>query len=178
MGWFSQEMLGWGSFYSTIANASATMLGLLFVALSVNRAQVMSQSRPELMHLAKRSCGDLIFLLMVALIVLIPDLKPMMLWTAWGVLALQRLIDVVANSGKLIAEWQGPGSGSLLRLRVYLLPALSALCLLAVSVGIFLGCGSVLYLLVPVTAMQLGSSFWNAWLLLTVDPKPAVGGAG
>jgi hypothetical protein len=111
------------------------------------------------------------YILMLALIVLIPNQMNYGLAIAWGTLALQRIIDVIVHSKQLITTWKGEMSPAVLRLRVYGLPLISALGLIMVSYGVFIGRPEAIYLLVPVVAALLGTAIWNAWLLLTLAPR-------
>lgn len=69
---FSQTVAGWQTFYATIAGAAATLLGLLFVAVSLNRAHLDLEENSHLMSLARQTFATYLFILTFSITVLIP----------------------------------------------------------------------------------------------------------
>jgi len=60
----AQMLQAWLAFYTTIASAAATLAGLLFVSLSLNRQRLDDQARMA----ARRTFANLIDVLVLALI--------------------------------------------------------------------------------------------------------------
>jgi len=69
---FSQIVAEWQPFYATIAEATATLLGLLFVAVSLNRAHLDLKENADLMSLARQTFATYLFILTFSITVLIP----------------------------------------------------------------------------------------------------------
>src|SRR2546425_12714970 len=73
---FSAAITGWHDFYLAAAGASAALLGLLFVGVSINLAAIAAKERPDLRARAGLAFTNLIYVLIVSLILLIADPEP------------------------------------------------------------------------------------------------------
>lgn len=69
---FAQRAGEWQSFFALAGGASATLIGLLFVALSLNPATLASRSRAGATSLAGQSFADFLFAIAVSFMMLIP----------------------------------------------------------------------------------------------------------
>jgi hypothetical protein len=69
---FEQQIVLWQPFFTTVATVAATLVGLLFVSLSINRDKITAGSNRLLLRIAQRSFSDFIIVLLVALFFLIP----------------------------------------------------------------------------------------------------------
>lgn len=67
-------MQSWSGFYATIAAAAATLLGLLFVAISVN-AESLGPGHDNSRRLAEQGFQNYLAVLIVALLTLFPDMS-------------------------------------------------------------------------------------------------------
>ncbi len=67
---FSAAMLGWHDFFLACAGASAALLGLLFVGVSINLASIAAEERPDLRARAGLAFSNLIYVLIVSLVLL------------------------------------------------------------------------------------------------------------
>jgi modulator of FtsH protease len=70
---FASALEGWHDFYLAVGSASAALLGLLFVAVSINLAAITAAERADLRARANVAFSNLLYLLILALIMLIPD---------------------------------------------------------------------------------------------------------
>jgi hypothetical protein len=70
---FSAAILGWHDFFLATAGASAALLGLLFVGVSINLASIAAEERPDLRARAGLAFQNLIYVLLVSLVMLISD---------------------------------------------------------------------------------------------------------
>src|SRR5580658_7276682 len=70
---FDEKIILWQPFFTTVAAVSATLVGLLFVSISLNRERISADANRELMRLARRSFSDFLVVLLVALFFLIPN---------------------------------------------------------------------------------------------------------
>ena len=66
----------WHDFYLTAGAASATLIGLLFVGLSINLDTVTADEGSGLRLLAEQAFSNFVFVLLIALFVLIPNQDP------------------------------------------------------------------------------------------------------
>jgi modulator of FtsH protease len=73
---FAAAALGWHDFFLAAAGASAALLGLLFVGVSINLAAIAGDERVDLRARAGQAFGNLLFVLVIALLMLIPDPDP------------------------------------------------------------------------------------------------------
>ena len=67
-------MQPWSSFYEVMAGASATLLGLLFVSVSINAAAILSAQHLASRRLAEQAFQNFLAVLMVSLLALIPTI--------------------------------------------------------------------------------------------------------
>src|SRR3984957_16951181 len=91
-------MQAWFNFYAVIGAVAATLTGLLFVALSMNAAAVLSRGPQGSRRLAEQAFENYLAVLMVSLLALFPDttlisfgriaLLVTATWTVWGVVRL------------------------------------------------------------------------------------------
>jgi hypothetical protein len=67
---------GWHDFYHVIGDASAALIGLLFVSLSLNADVIIKKSNSDLLLLAGETFMSYFCVLMYAIIFLIPNQGP------------------------------------------------------------------------------------------------------
>src|SRR5512136_3126671 len=87
---FHQSLQAWQVFYATVAAASATLTGLLFVSLSLNRDRLKGARAHITLGTARRTFGDFLYVLMIALVFIIPHQVPYSLAVALLALGLSR----------------------------------------------------------------------------------------
>jgi hypothetical protein len=71
-----QDLRDWQPFFSTVALASATLVGLLFVSLSLYRDRDRAASAAGRFSTAQRSFGDFLYVPMIGLVFLVPQQIP------------------------------------------------------------------------------------------------------
>lgn len=71
---YQAAIQGWHDFYLVAGGASATLVGLLFVGLSLHLRTVVS--RPEVRSLARATLTNFVLVVLVALFILIPQGAP------------------------------------------------------------------------------------------------------
>ena len=69
---FEAAVLSWHDFYLAVASASAALLGLLFVGVSIGLGSVVAADREELLTRARQAFANLSLILIVSLFLLIP----------------------------------------------------------------------------------------------------------
>ena len=73
---FTDQLLAWQIFYSTVALACTTLAGLLFVSLSIHKEKLQGRSDGHSLRLARGSCGDFLYVLMIGLVFPVPHQSP------------------------------------------------------------------------------------------------------
>jgi hypothetical protein len=108
---FAAAELGWHDFFLTAAGASAALLGLLFVGVSINLAAIAGEERVALRARAGQAFVNLLFALVIALLMLIPDPDPVSIAfglavvAGLGLLSLARNLYPVIQSRTLVRYW-------------------------------------------------------------------------
>jgi modulator of FtsH protease len=73
---FASSILGWHDFFLATAGASAALLGLLFVGVSINLATIAAAERVDLRARARLAFANLLYVLGISLVMLIPEAEP------------------------------------------------------------------------------------------------------
>jgi len=158
---FSQMLQSWLTFYATIASASATLAGLLFVSLSVNRDRLDAHARMA----ARRTFANLLDVLVLALIFLIPHQQPFGLGIALIGFGLFRLFATVAEGIKIVRKRNSSMVGGTF-FRQIGLHLISSSGLVALGIGIYRQNPTAMFWPVAIVVGLLGAASWNAWELL------------
>jgi len=69
-------MQGWFAFYGMLGGAAATLMGLLFVAVSINAKGILNEEHGHQRRLAEQAFQNYISVLLVSLFALFPSLSP------------------------------------------------------------------------------------------------------
>jgi hypothetical protein len=95
----------WFEFYAVIGGATATLVGLLFVAVSINASAILSEAHESSKRLAEQALQNYLAVLLISLLALFPSLKlselgfaTLVLTAVWGVWVLMRLYLVLRRS--------------------------------------------------------------------------------
>jgi hypothetical protein len=94
---FAAALLGWHDFFLASAGATAALLGLLFVGVSINLGAITAGERVDLRARAGQAFVNLVFVLVISLIMLIPDPDPDSIAFSLGLVATFALYRVVQN---------------------------------------------------------------------------------
>jgi len=94
---FSSAIAGWHDFFLACAGASAALLGLLFVGVSINLASIAAKERPDLRARAGLAFSNLIYVLLVSLVMLISDPEARGIATGLAVIAGIGLVRTVRS---------------------------------------------------------------------------------
>ena len=97
----------WLQFYAVIGAAAATLMGLLFVAVSLNAAAALAKGPHGSRRIAEQAFQNFLAVLMVALLALLPDLTvvtfgrvTLLTTSAWTVWVLVRLWQALAEPSR------------------------------------------------------------------------------
>ncbi len=163
---FPQALHDWQIFYSTVALASVTLAGLLFVSLSLRQGR--NKGNSNIIRLARGSFSDFLYVLMLGLVFLVPYPAPTGLAVALFVLGISRSVGLFRQ---VVASLR-PKSGAttvMHAMREIALRSLVSLGLLVVAIEVFRGDMAAIFGLVIVVAALLAGASWNAWLILTAE---------
>jgi modulator of FtsH protease len=157
----------WGTFGQVVGSASGALVGLLFVAVSLNRARIVKHV--VLRASALQTLLVLILPLLVAILLTTPRERPSVL--GWEFIALglvEAMGDVI--TGHWRRKHMEALPSRLARLVSNLSPNLLT-ALLTITAGALLTAGNNdgVYLVVPVVLLALVGGITNAWLFLMTD---------
>lgn len=113
---FAAAESGWHDFFLAVAGASAALLGLLFVGVSINLAAISGEERVDLRVRAGQAFANLNFVLVIALLMLIPDPEPSSIALALGLVAGLGLLRVAQNV-YAVARGRSPYQGRVATVR-------------------------------------------------------------
>lgn len=167
---FNDALTKWQPFFTTAAGVAATLAGLLFVALSLNREKITAKENHMLLRLAQRSFGDFLFALFIALMFLIPIYEPRDIIISLSIIMAFRG-EWLVRSAYRITKMSRENRRRLSLAREYVFQTISWLGLLAATIEIYRGQMIGTYLLVPVIATLLYNATRNAWQLLILEKR-------
>jgi Zn-dependent protease with chaperone function len=163
---FPQAIEDWHDFYMMVGTAAATLIGLLFVSLSLNADIVIRKENADLRALATHTFGSFMSVLMFAVLFLIPRQVPAGLGLPLlgiGGYGLYNTVCHFLEARHKPAYTRKISRGITLRFGV---PILCFGTLLIIAVFVLFGGTSILYWLVPVMILLIVSASRNAWDLL------------
>ena len=163
---FSNAIGQWRDFQSLVGAVGATLLGLLFVAVSIRPALFGRDTRPEFLSLALKSLGLFMLVVLIALLFLMPDPRPqdvgIGLLVMGGISLFNSMQQMLGLQRLLRREW-----GAFFVLRRVLLPTVGYLLLLVTSFRILEGDPSWIPAVGWLQMLFLFTATYNAWDLLT-----------
>jgi len=170
---FALAVDSWHDFYIMVGTAAATLVGLLFVSLSLNVEVVTRKENADLRLLAGQTFTTFLCVVMFAVVFLIPSQAPLGLGLSLlgiGGYALYRTVSqFLETRGEQTRQW---GSG--LVARRFAIPSLCFVVLIIIAVSVLLGYTVGLYWLVPVMIGLILAASRNAWDLLLQLRQPSV----
>jgi hypothetical protein len=121
-------MAGWHDFYQMLGGTAATLLGLLFVSVSLNAETILGEHHQHSRRLAEQAFQSYLAVVFISLMVFFPNISvdgfaQALLWVTgiWGGWTIIRFTQVVRNP---------PPNSSLLRALRRYLPSLIGFALL------------------------------------------------
>ena len=103
---FHTVLDSWHDFYLAAGSASAALLGLLFVGVSINLSAISGAERVDLRTKADLAFSNLLYLLGLSLVVLIPDAESDTLAISFTFIAALGLVRIAR---RVLALWQAKG---------------------------------------------------------------------
>lgn len=163
MNTFLDSLQSWQMFYATVAAASATLTGLLFVSLSLNRERLKGKQASRTRQIARQTFGDFLYILVISLVFIVPHQVPYSLTIALLVLGLSRGLGFIREAASIL---RNKPVNMKLAIKEVGLPLTASLGLIIVAIAVSFGATDAIYGLVVVIAALLITACWNAWLLL------------
>lgn len=167
---FYDSLTRWQPFFAAVAGATATLVGLLFVSLSINREKITAAENRHLLRLAQRSFGDYLFAMFIALLFLVPNHETYGLAGPLFILAAVRGWFLIRALARAIKEQASTWGGW----REQIFSVLSWLGLIVAGVEIYRGQILATFILVPVISLLLVNASMNAWALLIMEKNTDV----
>lgn len=162
----TETIAEWHGFYGAVAGVGATLVGLVFVAISIHLARRPADARTRL--LAVMSAVNLSHPMLAALIMLMP-VSSRVLGAVLGLLALNTVGASVTISRD---EARRPeGQNRQMVVYRYFVPSIASVVLLLGAVGIALGNAWGLAAVPVFVLAMFGVGLDNAWDLLLGDFK-------
>lgn len=167
---FTALIAGWETLYLLIGTAAATLMGLLFVAVSINVEKIRWDSRQDLRNFGALTFNDFFYVLLISVLFLTPRLG----WLTMGSLLLLLALADLTNS---ILQWRRASrtksnakDGGLSARFGFSIVCLAVLVLL--SLAIMFQVQAALYGVLIIAICLLGTAAVNAWsLLIRIDQK-------
>ena len=166
MNGFAQLLQEWQAFYATIAASAATLVGLLFVSMALNVGMLAGTENIGLKKLANQTLWNFLFVVVFALIILIPRQGPVRLGLTLLCVGILGLIRTASTLRTLLSNVvQGiPRRGTLMRTAMTLI-AFLVLIIVSFLVMVRPNVDSLHWLVAPMILL-LKSASANTWSLL------------
>jgi hypothetical protein len=162
-------LAAWHDFYITIGAASASLVGLLFVALSLNPDAVTGPAHHNFRAFAEQAFTSFSAVLLIALFFLVPTNDPPTLGIQYLALAAIGGLRIIRRAPSMWRLRSRMPETLIWRLA---LPAAALVGLGLSAIGLMMGNPSALYWLVVVIIGLLMSAARSAWdLLVTVSEE-------
>jgi hypothetical protein len=166
---FPSTIAGWQSFYMLAGTASATLIGLLFVAVSLHLDLIGESGAARILALARRTFTRFILVVVVALVFLVPHQDPEGLGLpllALGLAEALRTLRVSRDVMTALREHIGFQDATSRVLLPVVLPLVSSIGLIVIAATVLTGTTAFLYWMVPIVALLLTNAATNAWDLM------------
>src|SRR4051812_18247021 len=156
----------WHDFYLTAGTAAATLIGLLFVGLSINLDQFTSETGSDLRLLAEQAFSNFIFVLLISLFVLIPNQDATSLGVELGIAGSLGVIRAIRRIRAFRRRGDDPFGGRAYVLRRLGVPGLAGAAQVVVAILVVTSSISAFFWLLAVVLVYLTSAADSAWDLL------------
>ena len=163
---FAALAASWHDFYLTLGAASATLIGLLFVGVSINLEEFTTEEETGVRVFAEQAFGNFILVLVIALMVLIPDQDQASLTVQLAIVGVLGTFRVARRAAFFLRGTAGAFGGWGYLIRRLGLPAIASLAVLAVALLIQSNPVTAFYWLVGAVLVYLFSAAQSAWDLL------------
>jgi len=166
---FTSTVAGWQAFYVLAGTASATLAGLVFVAVSLHLDLVGESGIAPIFTLARRTLSSFILVVVIALVFLVPEQRPAGLGWPLLILGVLDLLQTVLDGRAVVGELATSGGLQTIARRILpplVLPLASSIGLILVAATVLGGTAGYLYWMVPIIIVILSAAAFNAWELM------------
>jgi hypothetical protein len=155
---FYEFIRAWETFYLLVGTAAATLIGLLFIAISIHISAFHQQKAKLIHHYAALTFNCFFYVLLIAIVFLIPNLSPLSLGIPLALLGGLGLANAILQRYRARDEIKIANK--------FTLPIIGLSGLFVIGILILFRIYPSIYGLVPVILIFLMSSTLNAWTLL------------
>jgi len=169
VGNLSSDVASWHSFYTLAGTASATFVGLVFVAVSLHLDLIGESGVSAIFTMARRTFSSFVIMVIIALVFLVPKQGSVGLGWSLVVIGAVDLILAAFESRTVASEVQrSAGLQNISRRLVFpvLLPFVGAVGLVVIGATLLSGTTSYLYWMVPIAVVILTGGAVNSWQLM------------
>jgi hypothetical protein len=166
---FSSTVASWQTFYSFVGSASATLAGLLFVAVSLHVDLIGESGISAIFVLARRTFISFILVGIISLVFLVPQQGALGLGWPLLVLGLLDMLLSILNGRTVIRElrWTADWENIAIDVaRPIVVPLVSGIGLVLVAASVLTDTTSYLYWMVPIVVLILTNASIDAWQLM------------
>ena len=159
----AQPLQRWHDFYILAGTAAATLVGLMFVAISLASRFITERSRPALQVFVHPTLIHFIYVLVLAAVVLVPTLtrRPLgVLLVLVGLLSFANALRMVPYMRQQQREQEADRDDWVWYLIV---PSVSYLLFVGAGIGLLLGINRALNILAFASILLLVNGIRNAW---------------
>jgi hypothetical protein len=161
---FTDILLGWHDFFLLVGGAAATLMGLLFVGLSLNLDLLRRKTHDDLQEIAAQTGNNFFYPLLYAIIFLVPGQTRLSLGLCVLIVSCFAEIGTIDHLVKTRKKARSAGIPALTRRFTLPLTALGLMILIAI--GVLAGEPRSLYGAVLAIVFLLVAAVQNAWDLL------------
>ena len=154
--------LAWSACFSAQVSASASLAGLIFVAVSINLAKIILQ--PNLVARSAKALFTLTGVLLVSVLCLVPEQPMAALGSEVAIAGV--ILWLVTTRSQWTASHNNPYVGRRERALHFTLTQLSAIPFILAGASLLSGVGGGLYWLVPGTIFSFIAALLDGWVLL------------
>jgi hypothetical protein len=166
---FSEAISNWETFYLLVGTAAVTLIGLLFIAVSINVELFQGNMSNVLQSFAALTFNCFFYVLLLAILFIIPGNTYLGLGIPILLLGILVTINAILQQ-KRTKKSQIPGIRFDIASR-FTIPIISMGLLIILAIGILLQIEYTLYGFVVIIILLLGSASQNAWALLIAIKK-------
>lgn len=174
---FGTALAGWNSLFSAVAGVSATLLGLLFVALGLN-PRIMADDGPTGLRVwSSHTFHSFLVLLILGIAGLVPASSRETLVITLTILAVQGIVRVVVDARQMRRDPDRQWSGRHALLR-FVSPGLAYVAMALAAYGVWQGNSDALGWLIAVVFLLMTSALVSCWEILKAVgdlPNPDAG---
>jgi hypothetical protein len=167
---FSQAVAQWHDFYIMVGTASATLIGLLFIGVTLNIDLIRRTDFADVLHVAALTFNSFFYPIIFAVVFLIPNISPVGLGTPLLAVGSLGLLNMLLQFRRTRGSHRVWGRSAVANR--FFLPSVALLAVIAIAVSVMTGATWGFYWLVPAMILLLASGSRNAWDLLIGLRRP------